>query len=57
MRSAPEPVVPTTAAAGVPEVRIRPEYPPIVDFIHSRLGSVYEALLMASFVPFLVYLC
>ena len=42
-------------APGVQEVRIRPERPPIVEFIHSHLDSLYQTLLMASFVPFLVY--
>jgi len=46
---------PGPPAAGVQEVRIQPERPPIADFIHSHLGSLYETLLMASFVPFLVY--
>ena len=50
-----EPVMPVTPAPGVQEVRIRPERPPIVDFIDSHLGSLYHTLLMASFVPFLVY--
>jgi len=54
-RSKAEPLTPVTPAPGVQEVRIRPERPPIVDFIHSHLGSLYETLLMASFVPFLVY--
>lgn len=49
----PEPTV--AVAPGVQEVHIRPERPPIVDFIYSHLGSLYEMLLMASFVPFLVY--
>ncbi len=39
----------------IPEVRIRPERPPLVDFVYSHLASVYQVLLMASFVPFLVY--
>lgn len=39
----------------VPEVRILEERSPITDYIYARLGSVYQMLLMASFVPFLVY--
>jgi len=39
----------------IPEVRIRRERPPVVDFIYSYLRSIYDTLLMASFVPFLVY--
>jgi len=49
----PEPLVPATPS--IQEVRIRPERPPIADFIHSHLGSLYNTLLLASFVPFLVY--
>ena len=52
-RKTPEALVPVTS--GIQEVRIRPERTPIVDFIHSHLGSLYNALLLASFVPFLVY--
>ncbi len=51
----PEPTAPAAPAPGVQEVRIRPERPPILDFIYSHLGSAYETLMMASFVPFLVY--
>ena len=54
-RSTSEPVMPVAAAPGVQEVRIQPERPPLVEFIHSHLASLYETLLMASFVPFLVY--
>jgi predicted PurR-regulated permease PerM len=54
-RSTPEPVLPVAAAPGVQEVRIQPERPPLVEFIHLHLASLYETLLMASFVPFLVY--
>jgi predicted PurR-regulated permease PerM len=53
--STPEPVMPVAPAPGVQEVRIQPERPPLVEFIHSHLGSLYETLMMASFVPFLVY--
>jgi predicted PurR-regulated permease PerM len=48
------PVIPATPAA-VPEVRIRPERPPLVDFLYASLRPLYEILLMASFIPFLVY--
>jgi predicted PurR-regulated permease PerM len=44
---APEPVPPQPPA---PEVRI-----PLTVFVFSHLGPAYEILLMASFVPFLVY--
>jgi predicted PurR-regulated permease PerM len=33
----------------------RPPGTPIGDYVYARLGSFYEVLLMASFVPFLVY--
>lgn len=45
----------TPAPFSVPEVRIRPERPPLMDFVYSYLSRVYQTLLMASFVPFLVY--
>jgi predicted PurR-regulated permease PerM len=51
-----EPVLPPMPAPDtVTEVRIRPERPPLVDFVYTHLGSVYETILLASFVPFLVY--
>ena len=45
------PVIP----GAIPEVRIHEESSPIKDFISVRLGSFYQIMLMASFVPFLVY--
>jgi predicted PurR-regulated permease PerM len=36
-------------------VRILPERTPLVSYLFSHLGSVYDILLMSSFVPFLVY--
>ena len=39
----------------IPEVRIHEERTPIGDYVYSRLSSFYQILLMASFVPFLVY--
>jgi predicted PurR-regulated permease PerM len=39
----------------IQEVRIHQDSNPISDFIYPRLGSLYEFLLMSSFVPFLVY--
>jgi predicted PurR-regulated permease PerM len=41
--------------AAIPEVRIHEENTPIGDYIYSRLSSFYQILLMASFVPFLIY--
>jgi len=48
---APPPVAPGT----VQEVRIRPSRSPLLDFVYDHAASVYKILLMASFVPFLVY--
>lgn len=53
-RRSAEPPAPI-APPPVQEVRIRPERTPLVSFMYEHLGSVYELLLMASFVPFLVY--
>jgi len=39
----------------IPEVRIHEDRNAVEDYIYARLGTVYEFLLMASFVPFLVY--
>ena len=46
------PVSPQGPAAPEPA---RPSGAPVGEFIYARLGSFYEILLMASFVPFLVY--
>lgn len=54
-RRTAEAVVPAPAPGVIPEVRIHEEPSPIKDFISSRWGSFYQATLMASFVPFLVY--
>ena len=47
----PAPVLPPP----IQEVRILQERTPIVSYIYAHIGSVYDILLMASFVPFLVY--
>jgi predicted PurR-regulated permease PerM len=44
-----------TVATPIPEVRIHEDKNPVEDYIYARLGTLYEFLLMASFVPFLVY--
>jgi len=49
-RSAEPPAPPT-----VQEVRLHQEAEPIVDRVYAYLTSFYDVLLMASFVPFLVY--
>ena len=42
-------------APPIQEVRVRPEPTPLVTYIYDYLRSFYNVLLMASFVPFLVY--
>jgi predicted PurR-regulated permease PerM len=54
-RAAALPAPVDTQPPGIPEVRIHQETTPIGEFITSRLSSVYQILLMVSFVPFLVY--
>jgi predicted PurR-regulated permease PerM len=49
------PVTPSPQSGAIPEVRIHEESTPIGDYIFSRLSSLYQVLLMASFIPFLVY--
>jgi predicted PurR-regulated permease PerM len=39
----------------IPEVRIRQEPRPIINYVYEYVSSVYDVLLMSSFVPFLVY--
>jgi predicted PurR-regulated permease PerM len=51
--AAPAPV--PTGPGAIQEVRIHEERTAIGDYIESHLGSFYEILLMASFIPFLVY--
>jgi len=48
---APEPEVP----AAIPEVRIHTEPTPLLTYVYGYVRSFYDVLLMASFVPFLVY--
>jgi predicted PurR-regulated permease PerM len=50
-KQAPEPVAPPL----IPEVRIHTEPTPLVTYVYGYLRSFYDVLLMASFVPFLVY--
>lgn len=55
-RSADPPPSATPARpAEIQEVRIRDERRPIIDYIYGNLGAFYYVVLMASFVPFLVY--
>jgi predicted PurR-regulated permease PerM len=53
-RKAPDPL-PPAAAPQVQEVRIRQEPTAVVSYIYDYLHSFYSVLLMASFIPFLVY--
>lgn len=46
---------PQPAPGVIPEVRIHEERTPIGDYVYSRLSSLYQVLLMSSFIPFLVY--
>ena len=48
---APDPAQP----APIQEVRVRPEPTPLWTYVYGYLVSFYDVLLMASFVPFLVY--
>jgi predicted PurR-regulated permease PerM len=50
-KQATEPVTPPA----IPEVRIHAEPTPLVTYVYGYLRSFYDVLLMASFVPFLVY--
>jgi predicted PurR-regulated permease PerM len=52
--AAPAPELPTGPAA-IQEVRIHEERTAVGDYIQSHLSSFYQILLMASFIPFLVY--
>lgn len=54
LRRRAQPTVPAPVAP-IQEVRIRPEPRSIFVYLYSYLTSVYSVLLMASFVPFLVY--
>jgi len=46
---------PLTAPGTIQEVRIHPEPTPILPYVYGYLRSFYDVVLMASFVPFLVY--
>jgi predicted PurR-regulated permease PerM len=45
----------STEPPPIPEVRVRPETTPLVNYVYDYLRSYYSVFLMASFVPFLVY--
>src|SRR5260370_19817964 len=46
---------PPPPAPTVPPVEPAPNRLPVTEFLYARLGSLYQVLLMSSFVPFLVY--
>lgn len=46
---------PQPVPGAITEVRIHEERTPVGEYVYARLGSLYQILLMASFVPFLVY--
>ena len=45
----------SNAPPPIPEVRVRPEPTPFYRIVYDYVSSLYNVLLMASFVPFLVY--
>ena len=51
----PEPTPPPNQPPPIQEVRIRPEPTPLYTYVYNYLSSFYNVVLMASFVPFLVY--
>lgn len=48
-------VVMPAVPGAIPEVRIHDDRNPLLDYLYARLGTLYQYLLMASFVPVLVY--
>ena len=54
-RKTPPPETPPAVPGTIQEVRIHQDRNPIANFIYAQLGTLYTLLLMASFVPFLVY--
>src|ERR1700733_13415827 len=56
-KSAAQPAapIPVPAPGLIPEVRIHAESNPLGEYLSSRLRDFYQALLMMSFIPFLVY--
>ncbi len=51
----PQPAPAPGTPGAIQEVRIHEERTPIGDYLSARLATFYQILLMASFVPFLVY--
>ncbi len=50
-----KPEVSPAQPPAIQEVRIHPEPTPLVTYVYNYVSSFYDVLLMASFVPFLVY--
>jgi predicted PurR-regulated permease PerM len=54
-RRGSKPVETPIAPLPIPEVRIHSEPTPLLTYVYGYIRSFYDVLLMASFVPFLVY--
>src|SRR6202049_1255389 len=54
-RRAPKTSEPPPTPPAIAEVRIHPEPTPLLTYVYGYVRSFYDVLLMASFVPFLVY--
>jgi len=54
-KNEPAPTLPAATPGTIQEVRIHNDENPVTAYISARIGTFYQALLMASFVPFLVY--
>ncbi len=54
-KATPPPPVPTPEPGAIQEVRIHEDRNPVADWVVARLGTLYQVVLMSSFVPFLVY--
>jgi predicted PurR-regulated permease PerM len=55
VRGRKRPAAAATPVPAIPEVRIHPEPTPLYSFLYSYVRSIYDFVLMASFVPFVVY--
>jgi predicted PurR-regulated permease PerM len=55
LRGRRRPATALTTPPTIPEVRIHQEPKPLFSFLYSYVRSIYDFVLMASFVPFVVY--
>jgi predicted PurR-regulated permease PerM len=55
LRGRRRPAAALTTTPTIPEVRIHQEPTPLFSFLYSYVRSIYDFVLMASFVPFVVY--